>query len=68
MPALKAALDKAGRGDIMIVVGGVIPEPDFAALHDAGADAIFPPGTVVSEAAMTVLERLNARQGYRQKS
>ncbi len=68
VPALKAALDKAGRGDIMIVVGGVIPEPDFAALHDAGADAIFPPGTVVSEAAMTVLERLNARQGYRQKS
>ena len=66
VPALKAALDKAGRGDIMIVVGGVIPEQDFAALTDAGADAIFPPGTVVSEAAMRVLERLNERQGYLQ--
>jgi len=66
VPALKAALDRAGRGDIMIVVGGVIPEQDFAALTDAGADAIFPPGTVVSEAAMRVLERLNERQGYLQ--
>ena len=66
LPALKAALDKAGRGDIMIVVGGVIPEQDFAALQDAGADAIFPPGTVVSEAAMKVLDRLNERHGYLQ--
>lgn len=66
VPALKAALDKAGRGDIMIVVGGVIPEQDFAALQDAGADAIFPPGTVVSEAAMKVIDRLNERHGYLQ--
>jgi len=66
VPALKAALDQAGRSDIMIVVGGVIPEQDFEVLKQAGADAIFPPGTVVSEAAMNVLDRLNDRRGYRQ--
>jgi len=66
VPALKAALDQAGRGDIMIVVGGVIPEQDFEALHQAGADAIFPPGTVVAEAAMDVLDRLNEKRGFRQ--
>ena len=66
VPALKAALDQAGRSDIMIVVGGVIPEQDFEALKKAGADAIFPPGTVVSEAAMDVLDGLNERRGYRQ--
>jgi methylmalonyl-CoA mutase len=66
VPALKSALDQAGRSDIMIVVGGVIPEQDFKALRDAGADAIFPPGTVVSDAAMNVLDRLNERRGYRQ--
>ena len=66
VPALKAALDQAGRGDIMIVVGGVIPEQDFQALHQAGADAIFPPGTVVAEAAMDVLDRLNEKRGFRQ--
>ena len=67
VPALKAALDQAGRSDIMIVVGGVIPEQDFEALKQAGADAIFPPGTVVSDAAMNVLDRLNERRGYRQQ-
>ncbi|MEY4092427.1 MAG: hypothetical protein RLZZ496_1609 [Pseudomonadota bacterium] len=66
VPALKAALENAGRSDIMIVVGGVIPEQDFEALKQAGADAIFPPGTVVSDAAMNVLDRLNERRGYRQ--
>ncbi len=66
VPALKAALDQVGRSDIMIVVGGVIPEQDFEALHQAGADAIFPPGTVVAEAAMDVLDRLNEKRGFRQ--
>ena len=59
-------MDQAGRGDIMVVVGGVIPEQDFDALYDAGAAAIFPPGTVISQAAMKVLDRLNERRGYRQ--
>ena len=44
VPALRAELDEAGREDIMIVVGGVIPPGDFEALHEAGAAAVFPPG------------------------
>jgi methylmalonyl-CoA mutase len=68
VPALKAALEKAGRPDIMIVVGGVIPPQDFDALREAGASAIFPPGTVIPEAAAQLLEELNARLGYAQRS
>ena len=45
----------AGRPDIRIVVGGVIPPDDFAALREAGAAAIFPPGTVIAEAAQELL-------------
>ncbi len=66
VPALKRALDEAGRGDIMIVVGGVIPTQDFAALEAAGAEAIFPPGTVITEAAAALVERLSERLGYAQ--
>ena len=43
VPELKAGLEKQGRDDIMIVVGGVIPPQDFDALYKAGATAIFPP-------------------------
>ena len=67
-PALKKALGKLGMGETMIVVGGVIPEQDFAALRAAGADAIFPPGTVIADAAQDLLERLNQRLGYRQRA
>jgi methylmalonyl-CoA mutase len=67
VPALKKALTKIGLGDAMIVVGGVIPAQDFAALREAGADAIFPPGTVIADAAQDLLERLNERLGYRQR-
>jgi methylmalonyl-CoA mutase len=68
VPALKKALGKLGLGDALIVVGGVIPSQDFAALREAGADAIFPPGTVIAEAAQDLLERLNERLGYRQRA
>lgn len=68
VPELKAALAKAGRPDIMIVVGGVIPPQDFDALIEAGASAIFPPGTVIADAAEKLLEELNQRLGYAQKS
>jgi methylmalonyl-CoA mutase len=68
VPALKKALRELGLGDAMIVVGGVIPAQDFAALREAGADAIFPPGTVIAEAAQDLLERLNERLGYRQRA
>ncbi|MGL4975532.1 MAG: cobalamin-dependent protein, partial [Bosea sp. (in: a-proteobacteria)] len=67
VPELKDALAKAGRPDIMVVVGGVIPPQDFQALRDAGASAIFPPGTVVAEAAEQLLEELSARLGYAQR-
>jgi methylmalonyl-CoA mutase len=66
VPELKAELEKQGRGDIMIVVGGVFPPEDFQALYDAGAAALFPPGTVVAEAAIQVLEKLNEQLGYTQ--
>ena len=60
IPELKEALKAEGREDIMIVVGGVIPPQDFDALKDAGATAIFPPGTVISEAATELLEKLSS--------
>ena len=55
VPALRQALDAQGRSDILIVVGGVIPPDDFDALREAGASAIFPPGTVIAEAALELL-------------
>ncbi|HYC25354.1 MAG TPA: methylmalonyl-CoA mutase, partial [Roseiarcus sp.] len=67
VPALKSALRAAGRPDVMIVVGGVIPPQDYDALRKSGADAIFPPGTVIAEAAADLLEALNRRLGYAQR-
>ena len=58
VPELKAALGKRGGRDIMIVVGGVIPQQDFDALRAAGADAIFPPGTVIAKAAGSLMDEL----------
>jgi methylmalonyl-CoA mutase len=68
VPALKTALSELGLENTMIVVGGVIPAQDFTALREAGADAIFPPGTVIAEAAQDLLERLNERRGYSQRA
>ena len=51
----------------MMVVGGVIPPQDFQALYDAGAGAIFPPGTNIPEAAEKLLHELNIRLGYAQR-
>ena len=67
VPELRAALEKEGRPDIMIVVGGVIPPQDFDALRAAGASAIFPPGTVIADAASGLIEELNRRLGYTHK-
>ncbi|MDQ0462570.1 methylmalonyl-CoA mutase [Caulobacter ginsengisoli] len=66
VPELKGELASQGRDDIMIVVGGVIPQQDFQALMDAGASAIFPPGTVIAEAAIDLLDKLNKQLGYTQ--
>ena len=68
VPALKRALGKVGMGETMIVVGGVIPEQDFAPLRAAGADAIFPPGTIIADAAQNLIERLNEQLGYSQRA
>ncbi|MEV0670168.1 methylmalonyl-CoA mutase [Mycobacterium sp. NPDC050441] len=64
VPALRDALAEVGRPDIMIVVGGVIPPGDFDELYEAGATAIFPPGTVIADAAIGLLQKLADRLGY----
>ncbi|TMJ25660.1 MAG: hypothetical protein E6G88_17285, partial [Alphaproteobacteria bacterium] len=57
-----------GRGDIMIVVGGVVPAQDYEALRAAGAEAIFPPGTVIAEAAVELVKKLNRRLGHEREA
>ena len=64
VPELKAALEAEGRGDIMIVVGGVIPPEDYDVLFEAGAKAVFGPGTNIPEAAADLIDKLNAQLGY----
>ena len=61
VPALRQELDALGREDLMIVVGGVIPDQDFDELRAAGADDIYPPGTVIAEAAGRLVDRLRER-------
>ncbi len=61
VPELRKELDKLGREDIMVVVGGVIPSQDFDELRANGADAIYPPGTIIPTAAVDLLTKLNAR-------
>ena len=58
IPELKAALKKLGRDDIVIVAGGVIPPQDYDAVRQAGAAEIFPPGTVIPQAAERLLDGL----------
>jgi methylmalonyl-CoA mutase len=66
VPELQAELKALGRGDIMVVVGGVIPPEDLKTLYAMGAAAVFLPGTVISQAAIQLLDELNARLGYAQ--
>ncbi|HNL62926.1 MAG TPA: methylmalonyl-CoA mutase family protein, partial [Solirubrobacterales bacterium] len=61
VPALRKALDELDRQDIAIVAGGVIPPADFDELKELGADLIFPPGTVIGEAATELLLLLGER-------
>ncbi|EIE97580.1 methylmalonyl-CoA mutase [Saccharomonospora glauca] len=61
VPALREELERLGRDDIMIVCGGVIPPQDYDALREAGAVAIFGPGTVIADSAITLLDELEAR-------
>ena len=64
VPALKNALKQEDRGDIQIVVGGVIPPQDVPELLAAGAAAVFPPGTVIAEAAKQLLDTLLVELGH----
>lgn len=64
VPALRLALADVGRPDIMVIVGGVIPPGDFDDLYAAGAAAIFPPGTVIADAAIGLLQKLAASLGH----
>jgi methylmalonyl-CoA mutase len=68
VPELKKALAFQGRDDIMIVVGGVVPPQDYEALMKGGCEAIFPPGTVISEAAEKLLKTLHHRLGHDQQA
>jgi methylmalonyl-CoA mutase len=61
VPALREALEALGRGDIMVVVGGVIPPQDYPELYAAGAKAIFGPGTPIADAAIDLLQKLGAK-------
>jgi methylmalonyl-CoA mutase len=65
-PGLRAALEARGRGDIMIVIGGVIPPEDVATLKEMGASAVYPPGGVIAEIAQDLLSALNEKLGYAQ--
>ena len=66
VPELREALKKLGREDIMIVVGGVIPPADVEPLINMGAAAVYPPGSVIADTAVDLLEKLNERLGYAQ--
>ena len=68
VPELKAELERLGRSDIMIVVGGVIPPSDVQTLIDMGAAAVYPPGSVIADTAIDLIDRLNQRLGYAQKT
>jgi methylmalonyl-CoA mutase len=61
LPALMAELKRLGREDILVVVGGVIPAQDYEFLRQAGAAAIFGPGTKIPQSARELIEILNAR-------
>jgi methylmalonyl-CoA mutase len=58
VPQVIAELKKYGREDIMVIVGGVIPKQDYQFLFDAGAIAVFGPGTKISDAAIKILKIL----------
>ncbi|MBL70495.1 MAG: methylmalonyl-CoA mutase [Rhodobiaceae bacterium] len=64
VPELRDALAAEGQEDMMVIVGGVIPPQDFDALRDAGAKAIFPPGTVIPDAADELITTLTAHLGH----
>jgi len=63
VPELLSELESLGRGDILVVAGGVIPAQDYEFLFDAGVSAVFGPGTIIAKAANTVLDLLMREDG-----
>ncbi|WP_026694703.1 methylmalonyl-CoA mutase [Peribacillus kribbensis] len=68
LPALAAELQKLGREDILIIVGGVIPAQDYEFLKQNGAAAVFGPGTVIPRAAVLLIQEIYSRLGYEEVS
>lgn len=68
VPQLREELEKLGRSDILIIVGGVIPPQDYDFLRENGAVAIFGPGTVIPVAAQKILEEIYKNLGYEEVS
>lgn len=68
VPELIAELKKLGREDIIVIVGGVIPAQDYQFIYDAGAVAIFGPGTVIPVSAIRIIEEIYKRLGYEEVS
>lgn len=68
VPELIAELKKLGREDIIVIVGGVIPAQDYQFIYDAGAVAIFGPGTVIPVSAIKIIEEIYKRLGYEEVS
>jgi methylmalonyl-CoA mutase len=64
VPALRDALAALGADDVLVVVGGVIPPDDVPTLKEMGAAAVFPPGTVIADAAQDLLGTLSQRLGH----
>jgi methylmalonyl-CoA mutase len=60
IPQVIQELKSYGIEDVIVVAGGVIPEQDYAFLHEQGVDFVFGPGTVIAEAAIDILEKLQA--------
>ena len=63
VPELRSELAKLNRSDIIIVVGGVIPPDDIPILKQMGAASVYPPGTIISNSALDLIDILNNRLG-----
>ena len=64
LPQLTAELAAMGRADVMVIIGGVIPQQDYKFLREQGAAAIFGPGTVIPHAAQEILAQLSERLSH----
>jgi methylmalonyl-CoA mutase len=65
VPELKAELKKLNREDILVTIGGVIPPQDYDKLYKMGVAGIFGPGTVIADAALDLIKKLNSTLGYK---